>query len=301
MRPPHVGREKLSKFEIKKIFNQYLKVKCDSHNIANLKNIDLFDSILIGDSHTPQFSYLVNLGALRTKDMRSLASFNDANIASKINAYKKYEEVEDEKTIHLKAGNEILMPLGECLKIRKSTRKFASSPLDFDDFSTLCKYSFGQSERKEEYGGIEVSCRYHASGGGLYPLQIFLYINNVSSVENGLYRYQVSSHSIYPVRKDFDVSRFLNNDRNFDLANFSLLVIYEYDINRNYLKYGELSLLLTFMEVGIIYHNFELCSSALRCGACQIGGFDKHYAENILNLDGFNSHVIFTNICGRRR
>ena len=291
----------MSKFEIKKIFNQYLKVKCDPCNIANLKNIDLFDSILMGNARTAQFSYLLNLGAVRTKDMRSLAAFNEANIASQINAYKRYEEVEGDKTIYLKSDGEILMPLGDCLKARKSARKFAPIPLDFDSFSTLCKYSFGQSERKEEYGGIEVSCRYHASGGGLYPLQIFLYVNNVSPIENGLYRYQVSSHSIYPVRKDFDVSRFLNNDKSFDLKNFSLLVIYEYDVNKNYLKYGELSLLLTLIEVGIISHNFELCSSALKCGACQIGGFDKHYAENILNIDGLNSHIIFTNICGRRR
>lgn len=294
-------RAKLAKFEIKKIFNQYLKVKCDPCNTANLRNIDLFDSLLMGNSQTPQFSYLINLEAVRTKDIRSLAAFNDANIAPQINAYKRYEEEEDGKTIYLKDDGELLMPLGECLKIRKSTRKFAPNPLGFDDFSTLCKYSFGQSERKEEYGGIKVSCRYYASGGGIYPLQIFLYVNNVNSIENGLYRYQPSSHSLYPIRRDFDVSRFLNNDKNFDLKNFSLLVIYEYDVNKNYLKYGELSLLLTFIEVGIISHNFELCSSALKCGACQIGGFDKHYAENMLNLDGFNSHVIFTNICGSRR
>lgn len=291
----------MPEFEIKKLLNQHLRIKADPFNTANLKNTDVFDSILMGNACSPQFEYLLNLGSVRNKDKRSLIAFNEANIASHVNACKRYEEIENEKTVYLKRDGEISKSLGECLKNRKSTRKFAPSPLSFDDFSLLCKYSFGQSERVEEYGGVKVNCSYHASGGGFYPLQVFLYANNVDSVKKGLYRYQSASHSVYPLERGFSASNFLEGSGNFDLENFSLLVIYEYDVNKNYLKYGELSLLLTFVEVGIISHNFELCASALGCGACQIAGFDKNYAETVLNLDGLNSHVVFTNICGKKR
>ena len=104
---------------------------------------------------------------------------------------------------------------------------------------------------------------------------------------------------MYPINEHFDTSKFLQYG-NFDFDNFNFLVMYEYDINKTYLKYGELSLLNVFVEAGIISHNFELVCSGLDFSACQIAGFDKPYADAALNCDGVNSHVIFTNICGKR-
>lgn len=290
----------MPEFEIKKVLNQHLRIRSDPSNAANLKNIDVFDSVLMGYSETPQFSYLINLGSARAKDGRSIAAFNDANVASHANAHERHGEIEDGKTVYLEQRGRLPMPLGECLEKRRSTRRFSRAPLEFKALSTLCKYSFGHSKRKETYGGIEVKCRYHASGGGFYPLKEFLYVKNAQSVTEGLYAYQPASHSLYPTGRNFSPSQFLLGS-GFDLENFSLLAIYEYEVNKNYLKYGELSLLTALAEVGTISHNFELCATALGCGACQIAGFDKNYAEKALDLDGLNSHVVFANICGKRR
>ncbi|MDI0205836.1 hypothetical protein AAGX78_01295 [Staphylococcus aureus] len=45
------------------------------------------------------------------------------------------------------------------------------------ELSTILKFSFGIAPRKVEYGDIKTSTRFYASAGGLYPIDIYLYIN----------------------------------------------------------------------------------------------------------------------------
>lgn len=287
-------------FTEKGFFNQHLKVQMDNSNINNGRNADVFSQILVGNVKSSQMDYLLNLGYIRLNDTKSIGMFNELNIAANKNKFKKYEEIVDNSTLFLpKKFKKIKKSLEDCLEYRQSIRTFFPYQMSLKDFSTLCKYSFGQSNRTANYNGIVATSRYYASGGGLYPVQVYIYANNVSGVKKGIYRYQLNTHSLYPINEHFDTSKFLQYG-NFDFDNFNFLVMYEYDINKTYLKYGELSLLNVFVEAGIISHNFELVCSGLDFSACQIAGFDKPYADAALNCDGVNSHVIFTNICGKR-
>jgi len=76
-------------------------------------------------------------------------------------------------------------------------------------------------------------------------ISFYIYANNVSGAKKGIYRYRLNTHSLYPINEHFDTSKFLQYG-NFDFDNFNFLVMYEYDINKNYLKYGGLSLLNVF-------------------------------------------------------
>ena len=66
------------------------------------------------------------------------------------------------------------------------------------------------------------------------------------------------------------------------------------------MKYGDLSLLTGLVEVGNMTHSLELNGLPLGIGSCQVAGFDKAYAQDLLGLDGVNSHVIFTQVFGGR-
>lgn len=286
-------------FKIKGLLNQHLKIQLDEENIYNGRNTNVYGQILNGNEKSAAMDYLLNLGYMRLNDAKSIGMYNELNIAANINHCREYEDIKDENTIYLnKKCLKIRKNIADCIEQRHSGRQFAGTTMGFKEFSTICKYSFGQAQRIMNYGGIMSSTRYYASGGGLYPISIYLYINNVAGLKRGIYRYQVATHSLYPIKKEFNVSKFLQFG-NFDFENYSFLVLYEYDFNKNYLKYGELSLLTTLVEVGIISHNFELVSTALDFAACQIAGFDKQYAEAELDLDGINSHILFTNICGK--
>lgn len=170
--------------------------------------------------------------------------------------------------------------------------------MNINELSTILLYSYGVTKRKENYFGVEVSTRYHGSGGGLYPIDTYLLINNVSGIKQGIYKYQPVSHTLRFLSDDFDMEK-LYPYGNFDLKNYSFCVLYEYDINRNYVKYGELSLMVSLIEAGLMAQNLDLVAASIGFSTCQAAGYDKKYADNILELDGVNSHIIYTQLCGK--
>lgn len=289
----------MGNFEIKGMLNQHLRVNYDVNNFSNISNSSIYSQILSGNFSSPAFEYLLNLGYMRLSDVKSIGMYNEMNLAAKINENRKYEEIDDENTIKLPLKLvKIKKSITNAMEQRHSSREFSSVAMKIDDFSTILKYSFGLAKRTMNYNGVMATTRYYASGGGLYPISIYVLVNNVSKIKKGIYKYQPYSHSLYHVENEMDIEKLLQYG-NFDFNDYSFCVLYEYDLNRNYLKYGELSLLTTLVEVGIISHNFELMCAALDYTACQIAGFDKQYAEQCIGLDGVNSHIIFTNICGK--
>jgi len=289
----------MNDFKIKGLLNQHLKISYDESNVSNNNNAVIYSQILTGNYSSPEFEYLLNLAYMRLSDVKSIGMYNEMNLAAQLNANKKYEEIFDEKVIYLSSKQvKIKKSLVTVMEQRHSTREFSDVTMKFIDFSTICKYSFGLANRIMNYNGIMATTRYYASGGGLYPIYEYILINNVAKIKPGVYRYQPYSHSLYPITDDLNIRQLLQYG-DFDFDDYSFAVMYEYDLNRNYLKYGELSLLTTLVEVGIISQNIELLCAALDYSACQIAGFDKVYAEKKLGLDGINSHILYTNICGK--
>ncbi len=290
---------KMANFKIKGMLNQHLKINSDCNNFYNNNNASIYSHILSGDISSPEYEYLLNLGFMRLNDVKSIGMYNEMNLAAQINENKIYEEIDDANTVKLPGKLvKIKKSLIDTLKQRHSSRTFSGSGMNIQEFSTILKYSFGISKRSMNYNGIIASTRYYASGGGLYPIDVYILANNISAVKKGIYKYQPYSHSLYPLGDRMDVKVLLQYG-DFDFDSYSFVVLYEYDLNKNYLKYGELSLLTTLVEVGNMSHNFELVCASLDFSACQIAGFDKPYAQKCIGLDGINSHILFVNICGR--
>lgn len=287
-------------YELIGMMNQHLLFSKDSKNVSSTNNSSIFGEILEGNMYSPQFEYLLNLGANRLSDTKSIKMFNESNLAAQVNAMKKYEEIIDDKTIFLdKHPIKVKAKLVQALTNRHSTRKYTNiGIMSLSELSTILLYSFGVAKRKENYFGIEVTTRYHGSGGGLYPIDIYLIINRVDGLNPGIYKYQPISHTLRFISKEFEIENLFPYG-SFDFENYSFCVLYEYDANRNYVKYGELSLMVTLIEVGLMAQNLDLISAALDYTTCQAAGFDKKYAEQKLCLDGVNSHIVYTHLCGK--
>lgn len=281
--------------------NQHLTFSTDDSNISSKNNNYLFNQILSGNFDSPAFSYINNLGLMRLNDVKSISFYNASNLAAQINNFKPYEEIiDDSKVVFLpKKQKKIKTSLVKSLESRHSARKFSDIYImSLEDMSTILKYSYGIAKRTMTFNEVTVSTRNYGSGGGLYPISVYLIINKVEGVKKGLYKYQPFSHSLLYINNDMDIHKLLQYG-SFDFENYSFCTLYEYDINRTYTKYGELSLLISLIEIGLMSQNLDLVTSAMSYGICQIAGFDKHYAEKILGLDGINSNILFTNICGK--
>src|SRR5699024_3933355 len=131
--------------------------------------------------------------------------------------------------------------------------------------------------RKVDYEDIKTSTRFYASAGGLYPIDIYLYINNVEDYDKGIYLYQPISHSLLKIVDQKDIKKDdLLEGNNIDIGNCNFLVFFGYNFNSSFLKYGELALLNSLIEI-----------------------VKKSNIENLLEYDHVNEHILFTNICGK--
>lgn len=271
------------------MMNQHLSISLDKNNVSSTNNSAIFGEILEGNFSSPQFDYLINLGSNRLSDTKSIKTYNESNLAAQINNFKELEEITDDVIFLEKKPIKIKTKLVDALEKRHSTRQYSNIiKMDINELSTLLLYSYGVAKHKENYFGVEVTTRYHGSGGGLYPVDVYLLINNVTGINPGIYKYQPISHSLKPVSDDFDIEK-LYPYGNFDLENYAFCALYEYDVNRNYVKYGELSLMVTFIEAGLMAQNLDLVAESMGFSTCQAAGYNKKYADKILGIDGIKS------------
>ena len=284
----------------KGLLHEHTVLLNDSSNLSNRDNKHLYTQILQGNAESPMISYLMNLNKQGLNDFKSIAKFNELNISGMYGDSIMYEEIIDETTIFLpqKKFKKIKESFSSIILKRRSGRRFHHFEMSIDTLSHLLKYAFGLSDVSLP-GAREGKHRMYSSGGALYPISVYLYINNVEGLSNGFYKYQPGSHTLAPVDTDtINTAEFFAGS-GMDMLNSCLSLFFRYDINRNYVKYGELSLLNSFVEVGVMSHNFDLVATSLGFVSCPVAGFNKNLIETALHLDQVNEHIIFSSICGK--
>ncbi|EHT9950006.1 listeriolysin S biosynthesis peptide dehydrogenase LlsB, partial [Listeria monocytogenes] len=270
-------------YEKKGFFNIHTLVNKDNANISNSDNKHIYSQLMSGNGNSPMLGYLLNMNKQNLNDFKSIMFYNESNLASLINEAREMEELIDSSTLFLsKTNKKIKTHFSKVLEQRHSTRNFVYETMDLSTFSNIIQFSFGLSTRKLVYNDLQSTTRHYSSGGGLYPIDVFLYINNISGIAKGIYKYQPYTHSLHPLDVDkIDVESFFVGD-NIDTSNMNFCVFFGYSINKNYVKYGELSLLNTFVELGGISHNFDLVCHSVHYTSCPIAGFNKSYLEKLL-------------------
>ena len=219
-----------------------------------------------------------------------------------------------EEEIH-KKGNAVKLPpykninvpIGSVIRSRRSRRDFKGKPLTLVDLSNLLYYGDGISGdfnfnlNKNEYGTITFGEQYISklrtapSGGGLYPIYLYIAALNINNLEKGIYKYMPFTHSLERIKlfNNNDLENYYNNNVfGVDLRKAALSVYYVYNIYENSRKYGDMGLQFALIETGEIAENIQLTAVASGILACDIGGFNKTVSEELLNIDGLSNQVI---------
>ncbi|WP_217587145.1 SagB family peptide dehydrogenase [Lentibacillus saliphilus] len=286
----------------KGLMNLHSLIYQDESNVANLSNTKLYASILNGHADSNAFNYLLGMTSLGISDIRALNFYNESGLANQINASRQLEEITDgARSVILPKPKNLKGSLVNALKSRKSTRAFTNHRMLLTELSTLLKYTVGLSERStEDAEGKKSYHRYHSSGGGLYPITVYCAINDIEGLDNGIYAYRPYTHTLELIQSEYDLDLLYENAP-IDTQRSNLSLLFNYDVNRNYLKYGELGLLLAFVETGIMAQNIHLVAKHVGYSTCDVAGFNKKYAEKTLHLDSINAHVIYSIIIGKER
>ncbi|HES1217826.1 TPA: streptolysin S biosynthesis dehydrogenase SagB, partial [Streptococcus pyogenes] len=78
------------------------------------------------------------------------------------------------------------------------------------------------------------------------------------------------------------------------------IIIYVYHYIKNTRKYGNQATAYAFIESGEIAQNIQLTATALTYGSIDIGGYNKEYLQELLDLDGLGEHVIHMTLVGTK-
>ncbi|MCK4368469.1 MAG: SagB/ThcOx family dehydrogenase [Dehalococcoidales bacterium] len=173
------------------------------------------------------------------------------------------------------------LSLEEAIAGRRSARDFAPESISQSQLSQILWAAQGISNIRGRYRTVP-------SAGATYPLEVFVVCgrNGVEGIAEGIYRYQLDSHSLV-LRRSGDVR--------LELAKAALdqESIYEAPVNivicavysRTLLRYGERGERYVHMEVGHAGQNIYLQATALGLATVAIGAFDDEGVGKVLGLD----------------
>lgn len=207
--------------------------------------------------------------------------------------------------IELPRAKPIKVGLTAAVTTRRSTRDFSGKPVTMADLSAVlfhCQGSSGElpyGNPAAPHGVIRL--RNSPSGGGLYPVTLFVHAFNVEELPADSYEYFPYAHALKPVSKDPDGMDFTEVLRSpdLDITKSGFVLTFVYNLYHNSRKYGDSGVVFGLIEVGAILQNMHLARTALALVGCDQGSYDKQMIEKLLGLDGLTRHVVHVTVVGQ--
>lgn len=217
------------------------------------------------------------------------------------------DPVAEHQRIPLPASVPATMELGEALMRRRSVRRYSGDPIAVAELATVLRLADGLTAEADVEllrGGQETfRFRTAPSGGGLFPISLYVAALDITGLPTGLYRYQ-------PVRdllvKEGDrgvVDRVLDA---FDhpgtaiaLDTASAILLMVASPWRSMRKYGPRGLRFVLHETGCIAQNVHLAATSLGLGSSDCASFLDDTVHNALDIDGVLRAAVHSVIMGR--
>lgn len=172
---------------------------------------------------------------------------------------------------------------------RRSRRAYTAYSISLNELYHLFHFSYGITG-EAAIKGAEGHWKYRAvpSGGALYPLELYVYLN-CSALPKGIYHYRPDISALELVNEnDFivDLRKMLIAEPYVDLVKCSCVIFITSVMQRTLLKYGERGYRFIMYEVGFVSQQISLISEALGLSSCMIGSFVDDQVNDLLQADG---------------
>lgn len=230
---------------------------------------------------------------LDAADTRSLALLYHLNSEPSLNLEAYEEGYESHAKVIARSGESIALPdtdggsaVFQAIRRRKSCRAFAPTPLALTDLAEILAGTYGPSRPIALGSGIELQARSVPSAGALYPLELYVVLQRVADVDDGLYRYDVLGHALEPVGAGLDrrvlAEAFLGP---FFLENANALVLVTAVFDRTLHKYGARGYRYILLEAGHVAQNLCLLATERGLASLCVGGFMDGAVNRALDLE----------------
>jgi SagB-type dehydrogenase family enzyme len=230
---------------------------------------------------------------------------DDMSVLQNINAYtappvlKEYPDCD-----HIDLPADLLplpFPLEEVLAKRATRRDFSKGPLSLQELATLLHRSYGIRSRSLAYNVKGFPSRFVPSTGGLQSVEIYLAVNAVEGLEQGLYHYNAGRHGLEVLDRGNLRRKVVRSCLFQDWIDAASVVLFlTCDMRKVYWKYGRRGYRFVHVDAGIVGQTLHLAATALRLRSCMVAGYIDELVHHLLRIDGRNEFVAFLLAVGRK-
>ena len=186
--------------------------------------------------------------------------------------------------------------LERVIAARRSTRRYTGEAVTREELARLLLYTYGKPVAGRAQRPV-------ASGGALYPLELYVVPLNVEGLERGwVYHYNADRHSLDIVRREDrweEFRRIVWLADMEDVEKISMVVVVTAVFARCTMKYLDRGYRLVLIEAGEVGHNLALLAASLGLGACLLGGFLDDQLSKLLDIDGVEEAPLLPVVVGR--
>jgi SagB-type dehydrogenase family enzyme len=184
--------------------------------------------------------------------------------------------------------------LERTIAARRSIRTFSGAAIDLGELARLLFFTYGKTDPDGAFRAV-------ASGGALYPLELYVVAFKVDGLEHGIYHYGVETGHLDLVRPMDPFSAFKDvvTWQGVDIDNASLAIVITAAFRRSTVKYLDRGYRMVLMEVGEAAQNLSLVATSMDLGACLLGGFNDDLLSDLLDIDGVDEAPLLPVLIGR--
>lgn len=185
----------------------------------------------------------------------------------------------EEKKIKLpKPRYKSTISVEEAILNRRSIRSYSDESLKLEEISQLLWSAQGITDDRR-------NLRAAPSAGALYPLETYIVVGNVSSLEKGIYRYDPLNHEIIKFKEgDCRSELSLAALGQSCVRSGAVSIVFAAVYGRITGKYGERGIGYTYMEAGHAAQNVYLQAETLELGTVVVGAFIDDKVKDVIGM-----------------
>lgn len=185
------------------------------------------------------------------------------------------------------------------LQARQSCREFARREMPLDDLAGLLSAAYGSVVPVRIGGQVAFLRRTVPSAGGLFPLELYVFVQRVHDLDDGVYHYDALAHSLqqlhrgnlFPTLEPMFYTYPFMRDANVVIAISAVFL-------RTQKKYGPRGYRYILMEAGHVAQNVSLRAVELGLATLCMGGFLDSRLNELLHLRPRDEGVVYTVAAG---
>jgi SagB-type dehydrogenase family enzyme len=194
---------------------------------------------------------------------------------------------------------------------RRSVRSFGATPISLLELSRLLWASAGITTSYITPHGQDFY-RAAPTAGALYPIETYVVVNKVESLEPGLYHYRVAGLDILerPIAEgSHSLEQLRTGDLRSDISAAALdqlmcakagaVFVWTAVFGRSYWKYRDRAYRYVYLDAGHMAAQLSLAAVAQGLGSCPIAAFYDDEVNDLLGVDGKTEGTVYMTAVGR--